>query len=426
MTLQTPWAILLCKWSDMPKAAKSPSFLEQMFTASGRGTRNMVDFFDDMSHGSIDTGNSKVFGWLTLPQKWSDYKGSGVNPQGRQDLIDWAKQAATAAGINLSPFFNVVVCMNATSAQGTDLFGSGAGVVCDTNVLEGSVLGQEMGHGYGLEHSRADGSMAPYRDPWDVMSTWDSCHMQLHKDYVRIGPGLNAANMAGRGWLDQSRVWASGSTSFNTTVQLRPLHRRDLPGYLAACLGNYYVEFRNRDGWDAAIPRSTVLVHRFEDNCSYLMFANSGEQDLVTGSTFGDPDSLSPFATTTRLVVDDINDAGQFATIRLEHRAERVVSVGPGVLFGGVAADGDGWVLIGGRIIRIPPRSPLYQILEQVVLLETSSVMTSLPAREALRREALASIVTIAEEESQAIQMFRQPASLQRVGKRTSRSKARK
>ena len=182
MAQQTPWAILLCKWTDMPKEAKPRALFEQMFTASGQGSLNMVDFFGDMSHGHVDVGNSKVFGWLTLPQKWSDYKGSGANQQGRQDLIIWAKQAAAAAGINLSTFFNVVVCMNATSTQGADLFGGGLGVVCDTNVLEGSVLGQEMGHAYGLDHSRKDGSTADYRDAWDVMSTWDGCFMAPHKD----------------------------------------------------------------------------------------------------------------------------------------------------------------------------------------------------------------------------------------------------
>src|SRR5215470_8051626 len=230
MARQTPWAILACKWSDMPNESKSISFLEQMFTKSGRGTQNMVDFFDDNSHGNVDTGDSKVFGWLTLPKKRGDYKGSGLNLKGRQDLIDWAKQAAVDAGIDLTPFFNVVVCMNATSKQGTDLFGGGSGVVCDTNTLQASVIAQEMGHGYGLDHSRQDGSTADYKDRWDTMSTWDSCFMTPHHDYVLIGPGLNAANMAGRGWLDEQRVWSSGSVSFSTTIQLRPLHRRDLSG----------------------------------------------------------------------------------------------------------------------------------------------------------------------------------------------------
>jgi hypothetical protein len=226
--------------------------------------------------------------------------------------------------------------------------------------------------------------------------------------------------MAGRGWLDESRVWISGTTSFNTTIQLRPLHRRDLPGYLAARLGDYIVEFRNKDRWDAAIPRSAVLIHRFEDNHSYLMSANNGQQDLVTGSTFGDdPASNRLFATVTRLEVVEINEMGQFATIRLEHWEVSVPNVGPGILFGGVAAGGDGLVFVGGKIIRIPPRSPLVRLLEQVAIHESAGAVASAQVRDTLRREALSSIVAIAEQQLQVIQMFRQPTALQHIDKRT-------
>jgi hypothetical protein len=417
MAQQTPWAILACKWSDMPNEAKSISFLEQMFTKSGRGTQNMVDFFDDNSNGNVDTGDSRVFGWLTLPKKWSDYKRSGANPQGRQDLMNWARQAAMDAGIDLTPFFNIVVCMNATAAQGTDLFGGGAGVVCDTNVLQASVIAQEMGHGYGLDHSRQDGSTADYMDRWDVMSTWDSCFMEPNTDYVLIGPGLNAANMAGRGWLDESRVWSSGSTSFDTTIQLRPLHRRDLSGFLAARLGNYLVEFRSKDRWDLAIPRSAVLVHRFEDNHSYIMSANDGTQDLVAGSTFGDNPAnknFRIFGSFTTLEVIEINDAGQFATIRLEHSVRPIPQVGPGVLFGGVASDGGGWIFIGGKFVPVPPRSPFVAVLEQIAVYESADTIQQPQVRESVRREALSSILRATDRQLSSMVAFTQPAPLQK------------
>ena len=426
MTLQTPWAILLCRWSDMLKVTKKRNFFEQMFTASGRGTDNMVDFFDVMSHGKIDIGGSQVFGWLTLPKKRSDYTGSGANPQGRHELISWAKQAATDVGINLNNFFNVVICMNATPTLGTDLFGGRGGVVCDTNTLHGSAIGQEMGHGYGLDHSREDGSTVDYRDRWDVMSTWDSCFMQPHPDYVLIGPGLNAANMAGRGWLDESRVWTSGSTSYNTSITLRPLHRPDLPGYLAARLGGYFVEFRLKDRWDAAIPRSAVLIHRFDDNRSYLMSANDGQQDLIAGNTFGDslPGPFDIFTNFTRLVVDEINEAGRYARINVQHRAV-VMNAGPGMLFGGVGEDGGGILVLGGKIIRIPPRSPLIQVLEQVLIHEMSS-MASAQVRESLQRGALESIKDIAEQRLQNITELGQPTPLVQIERRSSRKKTRK
>ena len=59
----------------------------------------------------------------------------------------------------------------------TDLFGGPDGVVCDNDSMDPARLGQEMGHLYGLDHSRADNvkpcgddSGMDYKDFWDVMS----------------------------------------------------------------------------------------------------------------------------------------------------------------------------------------------------------------------------------------------------------------
>ena len=52
---------------------------------------------------------------------------------------------------------------------------------------------------------------------------------------------------------------------------------RSLPGFLAAEIpGGYLVEFRVREGWDGAIPRAAVLIHRFESDGWFLMPGNLG------------------------------------------------------------------------------------------------------------------------------------------------------
>ena len=82
--------------------------------------------------------------------------------------------------------------------------------------------------------------------------------------------------MRSRGWLDELRVWKGGGNGFDETITLRPLVRHDLSGFLAAEIpGGYLVEFRVREGWDGAIPRAAVLIHRFEGDHSYLMPGNS-------------------------------------------------------------------------------------------------------------------------------------------------------
>jgi hypothetical protein len=301
------WAVLLCKWNDDPSEPFPRWYYENLFTATGVGFNNMVDFFRLYTHGNIDSSGSEVFGWFTLPHSRSEYTGSGANNAGRQQLIGWATSAAAAANVNLGQYFGVVVCMN----DPTDLFGDlGAPeMVCDNGSANPSPIGQEMLHGYDVNHARLNGSTADYMDPFDVMSVFNA-DMAQDPNFGRIGPGLNAAIMDSKGWLDPARVWTYPGGS--STVSLRPHHRRDLPGFLVAKVGQYYVEFRMNEGWDAAIGSPLVLVHRFDpDGHSYLMPAASGAQALLAGDTFSDAQvavsvtSIDPVNRTASLSVAD-------------------------------------------------------------------------------------------------------------------------
>jgi hypothetical protein len=410
--IQTPWAVLLCKFRDDDSEPFPKSFYEALFTQAGAGTQNMVDFFRDNSHGTLDLSGSQVFGWFTLDQKRSDYIGSGPIQAGRQALIGWAKQKATAAGVNLAAFFGVVVSMNVQ----TDLFGTlgGGSMVCDLASLQPSLLGQEMGHGYGLDHSRRDGSTADYQDLWDAMST-ASAYEAPHPKYGFIGPTLNAVNMESRGWLDQSRVWtASGAGSH--VVQLRPLVRRDLPGFLAARAGDFLIEFRVNAGWDAGIPEPVVLVHRFEDNHSYVMAGSNGEPGLTKGGVFERGSAQDQFDRHLKLEVLDIDSEGRTATVGiLDRPAQQPPVDGPARVFGGVAVDGGGFAIIGGRVVPIPPRSPLVRILEQLAAVQESELVADPAVRGVVRQGAFSVIAREAQAQVAALGPVRQPAP--RVGR---------
>lgn len=296
----TPWAILLCKFNDDTSEPQPRQYYEKLFTQTGSGTLNMVDFFSDASHGQLDLSGSQVFGWLTLDKARSDYTGSGANTAGRLALIDWARAAATKAHVDLGRFFGVVVYMNVA----TDLFGvlNGKAAVCDLNSVA-SQIAQEMGHGYGLDHSHRQGSEDEYADAWDVMSAM-SAYQAANADWGFVGPQLNAANMASRGWLDETRTKYGGGT-----IDLRPLHRRDLPGFLAAQAGDVFIEYRTREKWDAKIPYPVVLVHRFADNHSILLPNASGDFGLRPGARveYGDPSLISGSWTSVDVLSIDDN-----------------------------------------------------------------------------------------------------------------------
>jgi len=317
----------------------------------------------------------------------------------------------------------------------TDLFGGvGVGVVCDdgrVNVgawwefdgmssLSPSSLGQEMGHVYGLNHSRADGSLEDYMDQWDTMSTVTAL-MDAHpffpdKDELgrlvfRLGPGLNAANMWGRGWLDLSPIWTAGEEEFGATVQLRPLHRRDLAGYLAARVGPYFFEFRVPERWDAGIKQAVVLVHEFDLGYSYIHTGKSGNQGLMAGDQFEWGTASDPLGPQIRVEVVSIDATARTATLKFNRRQDRRPEAGPAQTIGGVANDGGGWVIVGGKVHRIPPRSPLLHMLEDVVAIQESESISNGATRDVLRRDTLDSIRARASAELQRMLSYRSPSA---------------
>jgi len=394
----SPWAVILVKFSDDPEPDPDLTVYEKLFTSAGNGTNNVPKFFADMSHGRLDLSGSKVFGWYTLAQRRSAYVGNSAPSATQLDrggMLNAARAAATAAGVNLSLFSGVVV-----SAYGsTDLccWVGGMAALCDQHSLQPSLLGQEMGHGYGLDHARKQGSTEDYQDPWDVMSTaaWPWME-EPDTNYTDIGPGLNAWNMRSRGWLDENRVWSS-TGAFDTTVTLRPLHWHDNPGFLAAELGPYLVELRVPTGWDAAIGSPAVLVHRFEDNHSYLMPGDDGEQALSVGSTMTDGRADWQYRPYFKVTVLELHAQDGTATVRLESRPAAPFPKEPGLVgrvYGAVEVDGGGFIVLpSGQVVPVPPRGPVTELLHQLASLAQSELTGDIALGLAQRRSTLRSIM---------------------------------
>jgi hypothetical protein len=389
MSAKTPWAVLVCWLSDdsnNPATVKvselwgiadpdpndpqtALDLFTDFFTAAGTQTYNAVRFFDDMSHGAVDLSGSAIFVVrvnLTKAQAGNEAGGVALALQ----VTQAAKAAALQQGVPLGDFYGVVITSHAplAMAQGDRSFGGTPWAGMDYRWVKNNGIqswGQEMGHAYGLGHSRREGSPEDYRDPWDIMST-RAASSAPDPDYGNRGPGLNAWNMRGRGWLDESRVWKPGGDNFDQTIELRPLHRRDLAGWLAAELpprdkgeqGRYLVEFRVKQGWDQGFPRSAVFVHRYEDEQhsvdgwphSYVMPGTQQNDDLVQGDIF---DPALPI-TSPRVDVLAIDEANLTATVRLRCHG-LLTNVAPAAA-GRKAADGSGYLFVfataqDGRIL---------------------------------------------------------------------------
>jgi len=365
-TKKQPWAVLVCRASD---DASDPAkvlvrdlpghdpgvvrptdpqtvldLFKMFFTEQGNNTFNAVRYFNEMSHGSIDLNDSQVF-VVNLNLTKAQITPPNEPPDGLA-YEAMVTQAALAAAPPLQNFYGIVITSGTTTlwmAQGGPIPG-GAPV---PNLIGWAGMdyrwvrnhgiqawGQEMGHGFGLDHSRSegipigpDGNTPDYTDMLDVMSTRNA-FSGTDPNYALRGPGINAWNMRCRTWLDESRVWHCPNGSFDQTLQLRPLHRKDLGGFLAAELPpmndtngfpRYLVEYRKKEKWDSGIPRSCILVHRFEGPIgqfmgthSYVMKGTKGQYNLIAGDSFAPSGGMGP-----HLFVTGIDDNGSTATVRL-------------------------------------------------------------------------------------------------------------
>src|SRR5687768_11005101 len=153
MSTQTPWLVLLCKFNDdATPDPNPPEFYQALFR--NPNVENVVSYWNDITYGELDLTGSDVRGWLRLNQNRADYLGL----PSRLDLVNWAKQKATDWGIKVGDYCGVSVYMSVR----TDLFGSaGRFGVCDidSNLAQ---IQQEVGHGYGLQHSRSVASPTDY------------------------------------------------------------------------------------------------------------------------------------------------------------------------------------------------------------------------------------------------------------------------
>jgi M6 family metalloprotease-like protein len=412
MAKLTPWAFVLFKFSDDNSEPNPREFYEKLFTEVGRGTHNIVDYWESVSHSHVDLSGSQVIGWVTIDQtiqQWrADQAQLGMDitsleqlkaNQAEQGLIDMAqanvqagfkklrydvmqqvKQAASNADFDLTKYYGIVAVSNVTF----DLWGTLHEALISGAMTDLSGLAHEMGHGYGLPHSM-DTRYIDYTDWWDVMS-YGACAMTSFPDYglftSQCGPVLNAANMERLGWLDPSRifVWNRDIGNGHQTIQLTALTSPDRPGFLAAKIDQYLVEFRFPESWDGGILRPCIMVHTNEvarnsgvlTLSSILQSASSGRQDGQVGDVFhamegaSDP-RITRFTEYLAIRVDTIDADSRVATISIIYQPpsrqfEAQPTIQSWIIPGVIGVGGN------GEVVPVPPRQEMQGVLTDSVL----------------------------------------------------------
>ena len=156
-------AVLLLRMAGSPDMP-TLDYATRFFTSEGRGTGNLVDYYEDMSHGRLDLSGSRVYDWINyghtnqdIQDVWDKAKADKkkalleakveeaaaeeqanayANGVKRRKIVEWARDAAARNAISLNNA-DVLVCV---FNQSVEYFGSPGQVVVNWNAAVPVIL----------------------------------------------------------------------------------------------------------------------------------------------------------------------------------------------------------------------------------------------------------------------------------------------
>lgn len=253
----------------------------------------------------------EVVGWFTIPMNSTVCDGWA--------LAGHAKVAATAAGVNLSAYTRYVYAFpgNACGWWGTGTVGGNPSQAWVNGTLVFQVVGHEMGHNFGLFHSRSVdcgsttlGSACTtdeYGDPLDVMGSSTGHYNAFQKERL--------------GWLNHGTTPPITTVQTDGTYGLDPYESNNgNPKALKILKATdpttgaktwYYVEFRQAIGFDNFLAGNSnvlngVVIHTGSEsdaNSSNLLdmtptTASMSDAALIVSKSFSDPEAGVTITTT--------------------------------------------------------------------------------------------------------------------------------
>lgn len=275
-----PWLFLKCKFSDIATTPAVDSFYQNLVF----GTWGLGHYWLDNSYGAWDAYTS------TVRDTW--YPMSVTNAYWTNNLSRWDRVGAciNAYGGSTSGYVNTIGLVNGEGDAGN----AGGRVLMTPNSSNSTFLAHETGHTFGYwDHSFDDTSRraadwsAPgeYFDNWDIMSAMNVFAFSTANGAA--GPGINTPYLNKMSFIPAHRKLqlTPTSSSQSARINVAALNRPEAAGPLYVRIGSndadhFTVEYRMKSGWDQAIPRATVLVHRVVNGVSYLQTTYGGAERL--------------------------------------------------------------------------------------------------------------------------------------------------
>jgi hypothetical protein len=323
-----------------------PYTLERASDVTFNTTSN---FFRENSYGQTWlTGD--VYGWYTIP--------IDSTVCDKNAIATYAQQAAANAGANLAAYSNIVYGFpqNGCSFSGSSSVGgspSHSWIRGDWYGIE--VLGHELGHGFGLLHSRAldcgnevvNGicSTIEYGDKFDIMGPNMPYHYNAYQKerlgWVNSGssPVVQTVSADGTYYLDAYETAGAGTKGLKILKSIDPT---------TGARTWYYIEHRTATGFDSGLSvynlQNGVVFHTGSDGDgqdNYLLdmtplTASWYDSFLGLGQTYSDSN--------IGLVVSVLSADNTGATVQIQVAAQPCVRANPTV---SVTPGQSSWLLAG-------------------------------------------------------------------------------
>jgi hypothetical protein len=263
------------------------------------------DFYKESSYQQTWVSGN-VFGWYTLPISSATCDTSAI--------ATYARQAATAAGINLAAYNRQVFAFPSLSCGFTGA--STVGGSPSQSWINGSMtlrtVGHELGHGIGLYHARAldcgaeiIGSTCTtieYGDTIEILGQAGSTGYSHAAQKERMGwlnygisPPIVTVQVNGTYWIDPYETMGSNPKALKVLKSVNPT---------TGVKTWYYVEFRRPMGFDSSISNNSnlmngVMVHISNEpygRDNYLLdmtpeTSSFSDAALTVGHSYNDPNS---------------------------------------------------------------------------------------------------------------------------------------